>query len=62
MWFPSILTWHESSLLEPEDGGEGPREEDSLHACVRDHALGEGRGLGVDPLEGPPDGITINRE
>ena len=47
-------TWHESPLLEPEDGRERPREEDPLHACVRDHALGERGRLGIDPLEGPP--------
>lgn len=36
---------HEAALLQPEDGGERPGEEDALHARVRDHALGERGGL-----------------
>ena len=32
---------HEAALLQPEDGGERPGEEDALHAGVGDHALSE---------------------
>ena len=44
---------HESSLLEPEDGGERSREEDSLDSGEGDESLSEGGLLGRDPLESP---------
>lgn len=44
---------HETTLLEPEDGGERSREEDTLDGSEGDQALGESRTLVRDPLEGP---------
>lgn len=44
---------HEPSLLEPEDGSEGPGEENALDGGERDEALSERRTLVRDPLEGP---------
>jgi hypothetical protein len=43
---------HEAALLEPEDGREGPREEDALHTRKRDEARAEWH-LGRDVLERP---------
>lgn len=45
-------SWHDSSLLEPEDSTEAAREEDALDGCESNHALGEAL-RGLDPLEGP---------
>ncbi len=44
---------HESTLLEPEDGAEGSREEDALHSREGDHAFGEAGVVGITPLECP---------
>ena len=44
---------HEPPLLEPVDGAERSGEEYPLHGREGDHALGEGRVIGVAPLEGP---------
>ena len=44
---------HEATLLEPEDGREGAREEDTLDGGERDEALGKARPLVCDPAEGP---------
>lgn len=44
---------HETTLLEPEDGGEGTREEDTLNSGEGDEALGECGLLVLDPAESP---------
>ena len=44
---------HETSLLEPEDGGEGAREEDAFDRCEGDEATREGRVLVGDPSKSP---------
>ena len=44
---------HETSLLEPEDRGEGSREEDSLDGRKGDQSLGESRLSVRDPFDGP---------
>ena len=43
---------HEPTLLEPEDGAEGSREEDTLDHGECDQTLGKALGL-LDPLERP---------
>lgn len=40
---------HQAALLEPEDGGEGSAEEDTLDGGEGNQTLGEGRLLVVDP-------------
>ena len=47
------LTRHESSLLHPEDGGEGSREKDALHGRKSHHSLGVRRVVSVDPGQRP---------
>ena len=44
---------HQAPLLEPEDGRERPREEDSLDGGKGYQALSEGRLLVGDPTHGP---------
>lgn len=46
-------TRHETSLLEPEDGGKGTAEEDTLDGSKGNQTLGKGRVLVLDPLDGP---------
>ena len=46
-------TRHKSSFLEPEDGAETSREEDSLDNAEGDATLGEACLFGIAPLEGP---------
>jgi len=46
-------TRHETTLLQPEDGGESTREKDTLNSSKGDEALTKGRVLVVDPLESP---------
>lgn len=46
-------TRHETSLLEPEDGGKGSAEEDTLNSSKGNETLGKGRVLVLDPLDGP---------
>lgn len=46
-------TRHETSLLEPKDGGKGTAEEDTLDGGKGNQALGKGRVLVLDPLDGP---------
>ena len=41
---------HEPALLEPEDGGEGPAEEDAFHGGEGHEALGKGGVLVRDPF------------
>jgi hypothetical protein len=43
---------HQGAFLEPEDGAEGPREEDALNSSEGDQSLMEGP-LIVHPLHGP---------
>jgi len=46
-------TGHETTLLEPEDGGKGTGEEDTLDGSEGDETEGEGgRGVG-DPSKSP---------
>lgn len=44
---------HETAFFEPEDGGEGAGEEDAFYGGEGNEALGEGRGLVLDPFDGP---------
>ena len=44
---------HETALLEPEDGGEGAREEDAFNGGEGDKALGEGGRFVLNPFDGP---------
>jgi hypothetical protein len=44
---------HETTLLEPEDGGEGAREEDTLNGSEGDKALTENRAVVRNPGESP---------
>ena len=44
---------HETSLLEPEDGGERSREEDTLDSGESNESFGECRLVVRDPLQGP---------
>lgn len=46
-------TRHETSLLEPEDGGKGSAEEDTFNSSKGNETLGKGRVLVLDPLDGP---------
>ena len=46
-------TGHETALLQPKDGRETPREEDTLHGGEGDDALAEGCRLVGDPVERP---------
>lgn len=46
-------TGHETSLLEPEDGGKGTAEEDTLDGGKGNQALSKGRVFVLDPLDGP---------
>ena len=46
-------TRHETTLLEPEDGGEGAREEDTFDSSEGNETLSEGGVLVGDPSEGP---------
>ena len=46
-------TGHETTFLEPEDGGEGAAEEDTFDGGEGDEALSEGGVLVCDPFEGP---------
>jgi hypothetical protein len=50
---------HESSLLEPEDGSERSREEDTLDSGKGNESLGECRFVVRDPLESPL-GLLLN--
>ena len=45
-------TGHETTLLEPEDGSEGAREEDTLDGGESNQAAAKCRVLVADPLEG----------
>ncbi len=45
--------WHESSLLEPEDGGERTGEKDTLDGSKCNESLSERRVLVRDPAESP---------
>lgn len=46
-------TGHETALLEPEDGGKGAREEDTLNGGKGHQALSEGRVFVLNPPDGP---------
>lgn len=46
-------TRHETSLLEPEDGGERTREEDTFDGSESDESLTETRSLVRDPSKSP---------
>jgi len=46
-------TGHETTLLEPEDGGKSTREEDALDSGESDETFRKGGVLIRDPLEGP---------
>lgn len=46
-------TGHEATLLEPEDGGKGTAEEDTLDSSEGNQTLGKGRVLVLDPSNGP---------
>lgn len=46
-------TRHEASLLEPKDGGERTREEDTLDGSESDESLTETRSLVRDPSKSP---------
>lgn len=46
-------TRHEAALLQPEDGGEGAREEDAFDGGEGDKALSEGAVFILNPLDGP---------
>lgn len=46
-------TWHESSLLQPEDCGEGAREEDALYSCKGDTPRPKVSGVAADPVQSP---------
>lgn len=44
---------HEATLLEPEDGGKGTAEEDTLDGSKGNKSLSEGRVLVLDPSDSP---------
>jgi hypothetical protein len=46
-------TGHQTTLLEPEDGGEGAREEDTLDSSEGNQTRSEGRLSVIDPADGP---------
>ena len=46
-------TRHQATLLQPEDGGERPAEEDTLDSSEGNETLSEGRTLFRDPSKGP---------
>jgi hypothetical protein len=46
-------TGHQATLLQPENGSEGTREENSLDSREGNESLGEGRLLIGDPAQGP---------
>ena len=46
-------TGHETTLLEPEDGGEGAGEEDTFDGGKGHETFGEGGALVADPAKGP---------
>jgi hypothetical protein len=46
-------TRHQAALLEPEDGGKGATEEDTLNSSKRDQALSEGGLLVLNPANSP---------
>jgi hypothetical protein len=46
-------TGHETAFLEPKDGGEGTREEDTLDDREGDETLGKRGALVRDPAECP---------
>lgn len=46
-------TGHETTLLEPEDRGEGTTEEDTLNSSESNETLGKGGVLILDPSDGP---------
>ena len=45
--------WHDAALLQPEDGSEGAREEDTFHGSEGHYSLAVGRVVVVDPADGP---------
>jgi len=46
-------TWHQTTLLQPEDGSKGAREEDALHSGEGNKTLSESGLLVLDPFDGP---------
>lgn len=46
-------TGHQTTLLEPEDGGKGSREEDTLDSSEGNETRSESRLLVLDPADGP---------
>ncbi len=44
---------HQTAFFEPEDGTEGPREEDALDSSECSNAFGKAGSGGVAPFEGP---------
>ena len=46
-------TGHQTTLFEPEDATEGPREKDTLDRRETDHTIHEGRVFVIDPCVGP---------
>lgn len=46
-------TGHQTTLLEPEDGGEGAREEDTLDSSEGNQTRSEGRLSVIDPTDSP---------
>lgn len=45
--------WHDSSLLQPEDGSKASTEEDTLHCSKGHYSLSKVSFLVTDPLNGP---------
>jgi len=46
-------TWHEATLLEPEDGSKGTGEENTLNGSKGNETAGKGGVLVGDPAKGP---------